>query len=74
MKLSNKENIENGMMEWRDESNGIKDDGRIVKNWEIRLLGNQVMMRDWLKKREQILNVNREIGFKISMEGITREN
>ena len=74
MKLSNKENIENGMMEWRDESNGIKDDGRIVKNWEIRLLRNQVMMRDWLKKREQILNVNREIGFKISMEGITREN
>ena len=31
-------NIENRMMEWRDESNGMEDDERMAK---IRKLGNQ---------------------------------
>ena len=33
---NNKKNIENRMMDWRDENDGIEDNGRIVKNWEIR--------------------------------------
>ena len=28
--------IENRMMEWRDESDGIKDNGRMMKNQYIR--------------------------------------
>ena len=28
-------NIENRMIEWRDENNRIEDDGRMVKNREI---------------------------------------
>ena len=34
-------NIENRMIEWRDENNRIEDDGRMVKNREIGYLGNQ---------------------------------
>ena len=47
-------NIENGLIEWRDENNKMEDDGRMVKksgNWVIR---NQVKMRGYLKKIEQI--------------------
>ena len=32
----NDKNIENGMIEWRDEDDKMEDDGRIVKNQEIR--------------------------------------
>ena len=33
---NNKKNTKNRMMDWRDEIDGIEDDGRMVKNWEIR--------------------------------------
>ena len=32
---NNEKNIDNGMMEWRDENNEMKDDGRMVKSGEI---------------------------------------
>ena len=38
---NNEKNIENGMMEWRDENYIIEDDGRMVNNGEIRKSGNQ---------------------------------
>ena len=34
--INNEKNIENGIMKWRDENDGMKNDGRIVKNGEIR--------------------------------------
>ena len=33
---NNYKNIKNIMMEWRDENDGMEDDGRMVKNEEIR--------------------------------------
>ena len=33
---NNDKNIENGMIEWRDEDDKMEDDGRIVKIQEIR--------------------------------------
>ena len=72
--INNDEKIENEMMEKRNENDSKEYDGRMVKNQEIRYSGNWVMMRDCLKKREKILNMKREIGSTLSMEGITREN
>ena len=40
--INNEKNIENGMMEWRDENDGLEDGG---------MLRNQVMMKHCLKKR-----------------------
>ena len=33
--INNDKNIENEMMEQRDENDRIEDDERMVKNWEI---------------------------------------
>ena len=33
--INNDQNIENGMMEWRNENDRMEDDGRMVKNREI---------------------------------------
>ena len=46
---NHEKNIENIMMEWRDDNDGIEDYGRMIKN-----LGNQIKMRDYSKKREQL--------------------
>ena len=67
-------NIENGMMKWRDENDGLEDNGRMVKNKEIKQLGNWVKMIDCLKKREQIYNRKRKIVLTLSMQGIIRES
>ena len=32
---NNEKIIENGMMEWRDENNGIKYDGRMLKSQKL---------------------------------------
>ena len=39
------------MIEWRGESNGIKDDRRWVIKWEV---DYTEMMKDCLKKREKV--------------------
>ena len=36
--INNDQNIENGMMEWRNENDRMEDDRRMVKNGEIRKL------------------------------------
>ena len=33
--INNEKKIENRIMEWRDENDGMEDDGRIVKNIKI---------------------------------------
>ena len=38
--INNDQNIENGMMEWRNENDRMEDDGRMAKNQEIGKLGN----------------------------------
>ena len=43
-------NIDNGMMEWRDE-NDKTEDGVRMRNQVIK---KSILMRDFLKKREQI--------------------
>ena len=32
---NNEKNIENRMMEWRDDNDEVEDDGRMMKNGEI---------------------------------------
>ena len=43
-------NIDNGMMEWRDENDKMEDDRR-MRYQEIK---ESILMRDFLKKRKQI--------------------
>ena len=38
--INNDKNIENEMMEWRDENDRMANDRRVVKNREIGKLGN----------------------------------
>ena len=38
--INNDQNIENGIMEWRNKNDRMEDDGRMVKNREIGKLGN----------------------------------
>ena len=33
--INNDKNIENGMMEWRNENDRMEDDGKMVNNQEI---------------------------------------
>ena len=33
--INNLKKIENSMMEWRDENDGMEDDGKMMKNREI---------------------------------------
>ena len=43
---NNEKNINNGMIQWRHENDEMEDDGRIVKNEEIRKSRNRLMLRD----------------------------
>ena len=38
---NNEKNIENRMMEWRDDNDEVEDDGRMMTNGEIRKSRNQ---------------------------------
>ena len=50
--LNNEKNIDNRMMKWRNENDGMEDDRRVMKNKEIIELRKRVKMRDCLNKRE----------------------
>ena len=64
----NDKNIENDMIKWRDENDGMEDDGRIRKIEKLGNYQNRAKIRDSVKKKEQIKNIKSEIGFILSME------
>ena len=64
---NNEKIIKNGMMEWRDENDGIKDDRRVVRNQVIMKSGND---ERFFEKKYNISKVEKEIGFKLSRRGL----